>query len=61
MKFCAECGHAVEHRIPPGDQLPRYVCPACGTIHYQNPKIVAGCVPDASVDAEQEKQDAPTP
>ena len=46
MKFCAECGHAVEHRIPPGDQLPRYVCPACGTIHYQNPKIVAGCVPE---------------
>ncbi len=46
MKFCTECGHAVEHRIPPGDQLPRYVCPACGTIHYQNPKIVAGCVPE---------------
>ena len=46
MKFCAECGHAVEHRIPPGDQLPRHVCPACGTIHYQNPKIVAGCVPE---------------
>jgi len=46
MKFCADCGHAVEHRTPPGDNLPRYVCPSCGTIHYQNPKIVAGCVPE---------------
>jgi ADP-ribose pyrophosphatase YjhB (NUDIX family) len=46
MKFCAECGHAVEYRKPPGDHLARYVCPACGTIHYQNPKIVAGCVPE---------------
>ena len=22
------------------------VCTACGTIHYQNPKLVAGCVPE---------------
>jgi len=21
------------------------VCPSCGTIHYQNPKIIAGCLP----------------
>ena len=27
-------------RVPPGDSLPRYVCDNCGTIHYQNPKIV---------------------
>ena len=46
MKFCADCGHAVEFKKPPGDHLARYVCPACGTIHYQNPKIVAGCVPE---------------
>jgi len=25
--------------------LPRYVCPSCGTIHYQNPKVVVGCIP----------------
>ena len=24
--------------------MPRHVCEACGTIHYQNPRIVAGCV-----------------
>jgi ADP-ribose pyrophosphatase YjhB (NUDIX family) len=32
--------------IPSGDNLPRYVCDACHTIHYQNPKIVAGCIPE---------------
>jgi ADP-ribose pyrophosphatase YjhB (NUDIX family) len=33
-------------RIPAGDNLPRAVCTACGTIHYQNPRIVVGCVPE---------------
>ena len=46
MNFCSHCGQPVEFRIPPGDHLPRYVCPACGTIHYQNPRIIAGCLPD---------------
>jgi ADP-ribose pyrophosphatase YjhB (NUDIX family) len=32
--------------VPEGDHLPRHVCTACGTVHYQNPKIVAGCVPE---------------
>lgn len=29
-------------QIPPGDNRERQVCPACHTIHYENPKIVAG-------------------
>ena len=33
-------------RVPPGDHLPRFVCDTCGTIHYENPKLVAGCVPE---------------
>jgi ADP-ribose pyrophosphatase YjhB (NUDIX family) len=33
-------------RIPEGDTLPRDVCDACGTIHYQNPKVVVGCLPE---------------
>jgi ADP-ribose pyrophosphatase YjhB (NUDIX family) len=33
-------------RIPPGDNLPRAVCTACGTIHYDNPRLVVGCVPE---------------
>jgi len=47
MKFCSECGAQVAFRIPDGDQLPRHVCGACGTIHYRNPKLVVGCVPEA--------------
>src|SRR5438105_6370498 len=46
MKFCDECGAPVRLRVPPGDHLPRYVCEACGTIHYQNPRLVVGCVPE---------------
>jgi ADP-ribose pyrophosphatase YjhB (NUDIX family) len=47
MKFCSACGQPVTLQVPDGDTLPRHVCGACGTIHYQNPKIVVGCVPEA--------------
>lgn len=46
MKFCSHCGAPVEVRIPEGDTHPRHVCPACGVIHYQNPKVVVGCIPE---------------
>ena len=45
MKFCSQCGHPVEQRVPTGDNMPRFVCQQCDTIHYQNPNIVAGCLP----------------
>ena len=45
MNFCSQCGHSVELRIPDGDNRPRYVCGNCGAIHYQNPNIIAGCLP----------------
>jgi ADP-ribose pyrophosphatase YjhB (NUDIX family) len=46
MNYCSHCGAPVELRVPPGDHLPRHVCNACGTIHYQNPRLVVGCVPE---------------
>ena len=46
MNYCSQCGAPVTQRIPPGDHRPRYVCDACGTIHYQNPRLVVGCVPE---------------
>jgi ADP-ribose pyrophosphatase YjhB (NUDIX family) len=46
MNFCSNCGAPVTLRVPPGDNLPRHVCDACDTIHYQNPKIVVGCIPE---------------
>ena len=33
-------------RVPPGDTLQRWVCDQCGEIHYQNPKLVVGTVPE---------------
>ncbi len=45
MKFCSECGKTVVHRIPEGDNLPRFICDHCDIIHYQNPKLVVGCLP----------------
>lgn len=44
MNFCSECGGQLRLLIPEGDNLPRHVCQHCGTIHYQNPKLVVGCV-----------------
>lgn len=46
MNFCSACGARVEITVPPGDTLPRYVCTGCETIHYENPKMVVGCIPE---------------
>jgi ADP-ribose pyrophosphatase YjhB (NUDIX family) len=45
MKFCSECAHPVAMLIPPDDNRLRHVCTHCGTIHYQNPKLVVGSIP----------------
>lgn len=44
ISYCSECGHQTENRIPADDTRPRDVCPKCETIHYHNPKIVAGAI-----------------
>jgi ADP-ribose pyrophosphatase YjhB (NUDIX family) len=36
----------VVKRVPPGDTLPRWVCDQCGEIHYQNPRMVVGTIPE---------------
>jgi ADP-ribose pyrophosphatase YjhB (NUDIX family) len=46
MKYCMTCGHRVSRRFPVGDSRERYICDHCSEIHYQNPKIVVGCVPE---------------
>ncbi len=46
MKFCSNCGESVRRKTPAGDTKDRWVCDACGIVHYQNPKIVVGCVPE---------------
>lgn len=45
MNFCSQCGGSIAQKIPEGDNRARFVCGDCHTIHYQNPRIVAGCLP----------------
>ncbi|MBL8430314.1 MAG: NUDIX hydrolase [Dechloromonas sp.] len=44
MQFCQRCGARATFTIPPGDTFPRHVCETCGHIHYENPRLVVGCV-----------------
>jgi len=46
MNFCSHCGHKLTVAIPAGDDRSRFVCPHCEMIHYQNPKLVVGCIPE---------------
>lgn len=46
MKYCSACGHTVDLKVPDDDNRERSVCPSCGVVHYVNPKIVVGCVPE---------------
>ncbi len=46
MKYCSNCAAPVARRVPPGDSLPRWVCDQCGVIHYQNPLLVVGAIPE---------------
>lgn len=46
IKHCRNCGASVVYRVPDdGDTHERAVCPACDTIHYENPLNVVGTVP----------------
>lgn len=42
--YCQNCGSLANHTIPQGDTRPRWVCPACHTIYYDNPKVVVGAL-----------------
>jgi len=46
VNFCSVCGAKVALRVPPGDSLPRHVCDACSTVHYRNPLMVVGTIPE---------------
>lgn len=46
MKFCPDCGSPVELRQPSDDNRKRHVCTVCAAIHYQNPKMIIGSIPE---------------
>jgi ADP-ribose pyrophosphatase YjhB (NUDIX family) len=45
IQHCRECGTRVQYVIPADDNRERAVCPACATVHYENPLNVVGTVP----------------
>jgi NADH pyrophosphatase NudC (nudix superfamily) len=45
IKHCKNCGSPVVYRLPDdGDTKERAICPACNTVHYENPLNVVGTV-----------------
>lgn len=45
MRYCPQCGHAVNMSIPVGDDKIRAVCPNCEHIDYDNPRLITGTIP----------------
>ena len=46
INYCSNCGKEVSYGIPPGDDHERYYCKSCGHVHYQNPRMVVGTLPE---------------
>ncbi len=46
IKYCTSCGALTQLHIPPDDDHVRAVCSNCGLVHYKNPKMVVGCIPE---------------
>ncbi|GIZ13787.1 NUDIX hydrolase [Pseudomonas sp. NCCP-436] len=45
LRFCPQCGSAgLNRQQPAGDTHTRLLCTSCGYIHYENPKIITGCI-----------------
>lgn len=45
MKFCSNCGSTIQYGKLDTEHMPRFFCPTCHTVHYQNPTIIVGCLP----------------
>lgn len=46
IKFCTACGSPTEQKIPIDDDHVRSICTNCAQIHYNNPKMVVGSIPE---------------
>jgi ADP-ribose pyrophosphatase YjhB (NUDIX family) len=45
IKYCSNCGKPTVTITPQGDDHHRQMCRVCDIIHYENPKVVVGCIP----------------
>lgn len=48
IRYCNSCGATVTRLIPAGDTMLRHVCSLCGHIHYENPRMIVGCIAEWS-------------
>jgi ADP-ribose pyrophosphatase YjhB (NUDIX family) len=44
-RYCFMCGHALYEGLLSTEERARLYCPACGYVHYINPKVVCGTLP----------------
>lgn len=44
IKFCTQCAAPVIYDIPADDNRLRAICSECAYIHYENPRLVVGCI-----------------
>jgi 8-oxo-dGTP pyrophosphatase MutT (NUDIX family) len=44
VRFCSECGHAIVHKWLVQEGRHRCVCGSCGVVHYENPRVIVGCI-----------------
>lgn len=44
IHFCTQCGAEVAYAVPKGDNRHRHICTVCSHIHYENPRLVVGCI-----------------
>jgi ADP-ribose pyrophosphatase YjhB (NUDIX family) len=45
-RFCHQCGGGLEEKLLAGEERPRLVCGDCQFVHYVNPKVVVGAIPE---------------
>lgn len=45
LLYCSVCSGTLSWIKPHGDNVSRSVCTHCGVVHYQNPKVIVGCLP----------------
>lgn len=46
IHYCTQCGAPAHLEVPETDNRPRAICTQCRYIHYENPKLVVGCLPE---------------
>lgn len=43
MSYCQNCGTKMQQRVLADDHQPRWSCPECHYVRYDNPKILVSC------------------